>query len=65
MTIHDPKYQMQFFQESSVSFGGQKVKQLCEVNIINSRGMVTLKCCGSEINNFLFSSFRPTPEGPA
>lgn len=28
------------------------------------RGMVTLKCCGSDINNFLLSSFKPTPVGP-
>lgn len=32
---------------------------------MNLRGMVTLKCWGSEINSFLLSSFKPTPVGPA
>lgn len=30
----------------------------------NLRGMVTLKCWGSEINSFLLSSFKPIPVGP-
>lgn len=34
-------------------------------NDVNLRGMVTLKCWGSEINSFLLSSFKPTPVGPA
>lgn len=34
-------------------------------NTSNSRGMVTLKCWGSEINSFLLSSSKPTPVGPA
>lgn len=32
---------------------------------VNLRGMVTLKCWGSEISSFLLSSSRPTPVGPA
>ncbi len=31
---------------------------------MNLRGMVTLKCWGSETNSFLLSSFKPIPVGP-
>lgn len=37
---------------------------LSEMTGVNLRGMVTLKCWGSEINSFLLSSFKPTPAGP-
>lgn len=33
-------------------------------NNVDLRGMVTLKCWGSEINSFFLSSFKPTPVGP-